>query len=154
MIQKMIKNKIYMVLLVDRQKAKLFTIVNNVVTKQSSIFDDQVPKKVKHGDDTWDAQNKIFRHIEDHLHRHLNLVVDHAVQFANKNHASVIFIGSHKPLFSKIKKQLPNSLLKLVQGEFVTELKAPFPEIVKRALAQIEYVEQQQELKKLERSLM
>ena len=136
------KNKIYMVLLVDRQKAKMFTISDGAVEKIEEFKDGHVPQKVKHGDDTWDAQDKIFRHIEDHLHRHLTLVGKKAAAFTKENNITGIIIGSHRPLFSKIEKHLPYPLSRKIKGRFVTELKAPFNEILQRAERLIEQIEQ------------
>lgn len=133
--------KTYMVLLVDRQKAKMFILTNGTVANIVEIKDGHVPQKVKHGDDTWDAQNKIFRHIEDHLHRHLLLVGEKAAEFAGQNHVSRLIIGSHKALFSKVEKHLPTPLFKKVKGKFVTELKAPFNEILHRVLKKINEIE-------------
>jgi hypothetical protein len=133
-----------MVLVVDRQKANMFTLINSMLVDQSTIFDDQVPQKVKHGDDTWDAQNKIFRHIEDHLHKHLTLISQKATLFAKKNHVTNIIIGSHKPLFSKIEKNLTDSLTKKISGRFITELKVPMDEIIIRAKNVVNRIEQKE----------
>lgn len=132
-----------MILLADRKRATMFTIINGVVVKKEELMDAQVPQKVKHGDDTWDAQDKIFRHIEDHLHRHLTLIGKHAAQFAKRNRVSEIIIGGHKPLFSKIEKHLPYPFCHKVTGRFVTELKAPFNEILRRAKRSIAQLEEQ-----------
>lgn len=127
------RNNAYMVLLVDRKKAVMFTLFDGSVGKKDELIDGHVPQKVKHGDDTWDAQDKIFRHIEDHLHRHLKLVSEKTAAFAKENNISKIIIGSHKPLFSKIENHLPHPLSKKVKGKFITELKTPFNEILRRA---------------------
>lgn len=142
------KNKTYMVLLADRQKAKMFTFTDGVVGSTEGLRDGQVPQKVKHGDDTWDSQDKIFRHIEDHLHRHLLLIGQHANHFAQQNHISRIIIGSHKQLFSKIEKTLPYPLSRRVKGRFVTELKSPFHEITGRVKRLIDQIEQKKQEKK------
>ena len=135
------KNKTYMVLLVDRQKAKMFTLVDGAVGMVEEFKDGHVPQKVKHGDDTWDAQNKIFRHIEDHLHKHLVLISRKAAAFAKKNNITAVVIGSHKPLFSKIEKHLPYPLSQKIKGRFITELKAPFNEILNRAKLLVSQIE-------------
>lgn len=135
------KQKTYMVLLIDRQKANMFTLENGMLVDQALLFDDQVPQKVKHGDDTWDAQNKIFRHIEDHLHKHLTLISKFATKFAKKNNVTHIIIGSHKPLFSKIENNLSGFLTKKISGKFVTELKVPIDEILIRAKKVIKRIE-------------
>ena len=106
------KHNKYLVLLVDRKRARMFTMSNGVVEADEELIINDVPQKVKHGDDTWDAQNKIFRHIEDHLHRHLTLIAQNTASYAKKNNINRVIIGSHKPLFSKIKKHLPYPLNK------------------------------------------
>lgn len=130
-----------MVLLVDRKNASMFILTQGAVGQVKKCKEGYVPQKVKHGDDTWDAQDKIFRHIEDHLHRHLSHVAREADIFAKENHIALLIIGSHKPLFPKIKKHLPASLLQKVKGTFVTELKAPFNEVVSRAMVLIDQIE-------------
>jgi len=140
------KQNKYLILLVDRKRARIFTIQNGVVDKDKEFVNGHVPQKVKHGDDTWDAQDKIFRHIEDHLHRHLTFVVQNTADFTSKNHIDGLIIGSHKPLFSKIKEHFPCPLSKKVKGTFVTELKAPFGEILKRAKRAIDKIEKEKKL--------
>lgn len=131
-----------MVLLADRKMVKMFTLLDGSIEEKEEFENEHVPQKVKHGDNTWDAQDKIFRHIEDHLHRHLKKVGERAAKFALKNNISELIIGGHKPLFSKIEKHLPYPLSQKVTGRFVTELKAPFNEILHRAQKHIAQSEQ------------
>ncbi|MBP7832210.1 MAG: hypothetical protein KA035_00345 [Candidatus Levybacteria bacterium] len=144
--------KKYMVLLVDRNRASMFALMDDVVSKKEVLKSDDTPQKVKHGDDTWDAQNKIFRHIEDHLHRHLQKVGSYAQVFAKENHITEIIIGGHRPLFAKVKKNLPPSLSKKVKGTFVTELKVSFGEILKRAKKCIDIIEREEEVRRYEKN--
>lgn len=137
------RNITYLILLIDRKHASMITLLNGLVIDTETVTDGQVPQKVKHGDDTWDAQDKIFRHIEDHLHRHLTLMLDKATSFVKEHNVSTIIIGSHKPLFAKIEKNLPLPLAKKVKGYFVTELNAPFNEILERANLLIAQLERQ-----------
>ncbi len=127
------KEKKTMVLLVDRKKAMMFALLGHAVLSKDEFKDGNVPQKVKHGDDTWDAQNNIFRHIEDHLYRHLLMVGEHAEEFFIKNNLSQIVIGSHRSLFSKIEKNLPNEISRKVKARFIVDLKAPFNEILAKA---------------------
>lgn len=145
------KIKKYLVLLVDRKRARMFTMTNGIVRHEEEVIDGFVPQKVKHGDDTWDAQDKIFRHIEDHLHRHLTLIAKRAAEYVKKERVTDIVIGGHKPLLPKVKKHLPYPLNKKVKGTFVTELKAPFGEILKRAKNCIERVEGGEEVREYEK---
>ena len=125
--------KKYLVLLVDREKARLFTVHLGKIGEQKEIFDGEVPQNVKHGDDTWDAQDKIFRHIEDHLSCHLKRIAGAAEEFVKNNEISFVIIGGHREMFPKIKKHLPYPLNKMVIGEFVTELNIPLNEILKKS---------------------
>lgn len=130
-----------MVMLVDRKRALLFTILNGHVQRRKEFVDGHVPQNVKHGDDTWDAQDKIFRHIQNHLHWHLNLIAKKAVVFAGNDSIYGVIIGSHKPLFSNIVKHIPYPLSRKVKGTFVTAFKVPFGEIIKRAEHCIDKIE-------------
>lgn len=133
--------KSYTILLVDRKRAKIFTLLDGAVEDQMEIVNSGVPKKVKHGENTWDAQDKIFRHIEDHLHRYLVQVADKTVQYAKRHQVSALVIGSHKTLFAKLEKLLPRDLLHLEKGRFITDMKAPFNEIVRKAKTVIKRLE-------------
>ncbi len=105
------KDNKYLVLLADRKRAIMFTLQNNSAGHRKEFVDGQVPQKVKHGDNTWDSQDKIFRHIENHLHIHLLLVIEAIKSFLKENHVDGIVIGSHTPLFSNIEKHFPDYLV-------------------------------------------
>ncbi|MEX2013079.1 MAG: hypothetical protein WD967_01610 [Candidatus Levyibacteriota bacterium] len=138
------KNKKYMVLLVDRQKVKFFTLIDGSVERIDEFKNGRVPQKVRVNEEHYYGRgDKILRHIEDHLHRHLALVSQKAAVFAETNHIGGIVIGSHKPLFLKIEKHLPQHLFKKVEGRFVTELKEPFNDILERAKRLIDQIEKQ-----------
>lgn len=121
--------KPYLVLLADREKARLFTVYLGEMQEHKNVLDGQVPQRVKHGDDTWDQQGKIMRHIEDHLHRHLKLIARETREFAKDYPVSFVIIGGHKDIIPKVKKHLTYPLNKLVLGEFVTELNIPLNEV-------------------------
>lgn len=146
-------NNKYLVLAVDRQKALLFAMVDGIVESNAVVLSNSVPQKVKHGDDTWDAQDKIFRHIEDHLHRHLEKVAKKTTEFAKKNRVSGILIGGHKPLFAKVEKHIPYPFSKKIKGTFVTELKIPQNDIIKKAVKKLERLERLAENERLQKAL-
>lgn len=136
------KDNKYLVLLIDKKKAKILMVHSNGAVERSEEFSDGVvPKKVKHGDDNWDAQDKIFRHIEDHLHRHLTLIAQQASLYAEKENIAGIIIGGHGPLFPKIKKHLQYPLSGQVKATFLLDMKAPFNVILKRIKALIDEIE-------------
>lgn len=131
------KHKTYMVLLVDREHAKMFTLLNGAVLLLKEMKADYVPKTVKHVGDVRDARDQASRHVELFLNKHLTRVGKEAELFATENNIEVVLIGTHKPLFGKVKKNLPEALMKKVRQEFVTELKGPFGEILKKVNEEI-----------------
>lgn len=135
------RQKTYMILLVDHKKSRMFTLLNGAVEHYTEFINGHVPQRVHEINKAWMRQDKIFRHIENHLHRHLQQVVHAAQIFAKENHIAGIIIGGHKELFAKIKKHLPYPLSQKVKGTFVTELKGPFNEILKRAKTVISEIE-------------
>lgn len=143
----------YLVLLIDRKKAQMFTVHLGQIEEHTDVFDGQVPQKVKHGDDTWDAQDKIFRHIEDHLHRHLKLIAHATSEFVKDKNVHFIILGGHKELFTKVKNHLPDHLRKMVLGEFVTELNIPLNTVFLKSKKIVEELEQDKETKRMEVSL-
>lgn len=145
--------KKYLLLLVDREHTKLLLVSDNHLIAEKKVEKDYVPKKVKHGDDAWDSQDKIFRHIEDHLHRHLKHSASEAAQFVKGEGISGVLIGGHKPLFSKINQHLPVTLSKKVVGNFITELKIPNKKIIDLAFGEIEKIENKKEVERLEKAL-
>lgn len=121
--------KSYLVLLADREKARLFIVHLGEVEERKDVFDAQVPQRVKHGDDTWDQQGKIMRHIEDHLHRHLKFIAQETSKFVRDYPVSFVIVGGHKDIIPKIKKHLAYPLNKMVLGQFVTELNIPLNKV-------------------------
>lgn len=100
-----------------------------------------MPQKVKHGDNTWDAQDKINRHIQVHLHEHLNSLAERVKKYVKENPIDAILVGGHKDLHEKVKEHLPYPLSRKVIGNFVTGLKLPLNVISQKALNEIERLE-------------
>jgi hypothetical protein len=123
------KYKPYLVLLADREKARLFTVHLGKIREHKDVFNGEVPQRVKHGDDTWDQQNKIQRHIEDHLHRHLELIAQETKDFVRKNPVRFVIVGGHKDIIPKVKGHLTYPVNKMALGTFVTELNIPLNNI-------------------------
>jgi hypothetical protein len=147
------KKEKYLILLVDREHARFYLISNGHFIEEKELEKDHVPQKVKHGDDTWDAQDKIFRHIEVHLHKHLQRVVEEAANFIKGKNVTGVLIGGHKPLFTKVTHHLPTQLSKKVIGTFVTELKINKEMILKNAQKEIDKIETLNEENKLQQAL-
>lgn len=121
----------YLVLLADREKARLFTVNFGKIEEQKEIFDNNVPQNVKAKKIDYGRDDKIFRHIEQHLHYHLMLIAETAREFIKGKNINFIILGGHKELLPKMKAHLTYPLNKMVLGEFVTELNIPLAEALK-----------------------
>jgi len=143
----------HLIILADRASAHLLLVRDGKIIKKMDVEKDDVPQKVKHGENAWDAQDKIFRHIEDHVKRHLEKVAHVAGEFVKNEKINGVLIGGHKTLFAKIEKELKYPLSKKVLGSFVTELKAEQGEIVKRINNFLDKLENEKVQKKLEKAL-
>lgn len=116
-------NPRYLVLLVDREKARFFTVTLGKVEEVYDYLSTDVPQRVKAKKVDWGRYDKIPRHIEDHLHRHLKIISHLARIFVEGRRVQYIILGSHKELLPKIKAHFKYPLNKMIKGEFITELK-------------------------------
>lgn len=120
----------YLVLLIDREKARMFTVYHGKIEDQKDIFDGEVPQDVKAKKIDWGRDDKIFRHIQQHLHYHLQFVAKAALEFAKGKKINFIILGGHKEMIPKMKAHLLYPLNKIVSGEFVTELNIPLNKVL------------------------
>ena len=117
-------NKRYLFIIADRKFAKLLTFYDGALEEYKEISDASVPQKVKSNKEEYDAKNaRILRHIEDHLHRHLQLISKKIDEFVGLKPVHAVFIGGQKNFHHLIRKHLSPNLQKKIAGEFVTELK-------------------------------
>lgn len=108
----------------------MFTVYQDKIEEHKDFFNGTVPQKVRANErDFYGRSNKIFRHIEDHLNRHLKLIANTVYNFIKGKNINFILIGGHKEMLSKIKNHLPKTLKKMIRGEFVTELNIPLKDI-------------------------
>lgn len=124
------KHNRYLILLVDREKARLLTVNLGEIEEHKDVFNGEVPQNVKAKKIDWGRDDKILRHIEDHLHRHLQIIAKATKEFAKGKNINFLIIGGHAQMLPKIKKHLPYPLNKMVRGEFITELNIPLSKIL------------------------
>lgn len=115
----------YLVLLIDREKARFFTVFMGKAEEAYDYLSTDVPQRVKAKKIDWGRYDKIPRHIEDHLHRHLKIISQLTRIFVEGRKIQYIILGSHKELLPKIKAHFKYPLNKMIKGEFITELKGP-----------------------------
>ncbi len=123
----------YLVLLVDREKARLFTVHLGKIEEHKDIFNGQVPQRVRAKTINFGRTDKIMRDIEGHLHRHLQLIAKATKEFVNGKNIRFIIVGGHHELIPKIKKHLRYPLNKMVLGEFISELNIPLSTVLQHS---------------------
>jgi hypothetical protein len=134
----------YLVLLVDHKKARLFTVHLGEIEEHKDVFNGNVPQKVRANEEHYYGRsNKIFRHIEDHLHRHLQFIAEVINDFVKDKNIHFIILGGHREIFKKIKYYLPSHLQKLVLGQFDTELNVPLNTVFLKSKKIAEQIEQE-----------
>jgi|SRR5581483_640278 len=133
-------NKRFLIIFVDRKRALLFTMYNFILEEMHSLVDDSVPQNVKgasaeatHGL----RDDKIQRHILDHLHRHFQKISSEIQKFYATKQISAVIIGGHKNEFSQFVKCLPKSLRDKVIGQFTSELNLNFNQLQLKAVEEI-----------------
>lgn len=136
----------YFVILSDRKKAIFYTLYSGFVEDRQVITDNSVPQNVK---GRWpevpyaQREDKMQRHIQDHLHRHFIRIADYAEKFIKHKPISGVILGGHKTEMSQFEKYLPKPLKEKIVGKFVSELKINFNEIVSKSKTIIDQVDKQ-----------
>jgi len=112
------ENPPFLLVLIDRQSARLIEVNLGEEEARSKIIRSDVPKRIlAKGDDTG-RESKILRHIEEHLHRHLEKVLIQTKRFEKSYPDGLIVIGAQKELVGRFKDLLPNPLKGKVVGSF------------------------------------
>jgi len=114
-IEEALKNyQKYLVLLVDRKRARLFTVYLGEIAEEKEVFNGEVPQRVKAKTINWGRYDKIPRHIEDHLDRYLKTISQTVFDFALNKNIRFIILGGHGEIIPKMKKHLSYPLNKMV----------------------------------------
>lgn len=113
----------------------MFTLIEGLaVGRYEEFILNDVPQNVRANEEHfYGRSDKIFRHIETHLHRHLQKVVTAVSQFAKSDEITGVLLGGHEEIFKKVKKHLPLNLSRKVKGTFITELKGSFNDVIRTA---------------------
>ena len=122
----------YLVLLVDREKARMFTVEQGEIVDRSEFIGSFVPQKVKSTGRVISGGNidTMFRHNEELLQRHIELAAKAVAEFTESNDIHFVIIGGHVEIFKKVAKSLPSGLRAKVAGTFVTEVNIPLSDIL------------------------
>lgn len=128
----------YLVVLVDRKRAKFFTVYLGRLEEKKEFVSEEVPQRVHAVHEFLGREDKVSRHIEDHLHKHLALVANEVVEFTKNKKFNMILIGGHKEIMPKFIKHLPGDYRKKILTQFVSELNIPINDIFLRSKKLVE----------------
>jgi peptide chain release factor subunit 1 len=140
----------FLVILVERQKARLFEVYAGEIQEYSGILDD-VPGKVRMGGFGGYEERRIERHIEDHVRRHFKHVADVSFELWKRHsHDAVILLGSEQNTH-EFHHYLHNNLHDRIAGSAVEEFAANLKTIQDRVMAMEREIKEREDEQILER---
>ncbi len=127
----------YCVTLVDKQKARIFTVYLGEMTERSDILD-VVPGWHKQGG--W-AQARFQRHIDDHIYRHLKHVADTLFEFHKREGFGHLLIGGHLEIRQRFYNMLHSYLQRIFRGFIQVDVSSSTAEIARASIGLIDEIE-------------
>jgi peptide subunit release factor 1 (eRF1) len=126
------EHSLYLVLLVDREKARMFTVEQGVITDRSEFVGGYVPQNVQStGRESMKSQTDTnFRHNETMLDRHIDLAIEAVKEFTRGHDVHFVILGGHEEMFRRVAEALPPNLQARVAGTFVTDVNIPLNDIM------------------------
>jgi hypothetical protein len=122
----------YLVLLVDREKARMFSVEQGEIVDRSQFIRGFVPQRVKSTgrDGVLNQSDTNSRRNETLLKRHIDMAAKAVIKFVNANDINFVIIGGHAEMFKKVADSLPANLKSKVVAGFVTEVNIPLNDIL------------------------
>jgi hypothetical protein len=121
----------YLVLLVDREKVRMFTVEQGEMIDHSDYIDGSVPQLSKStGIDRAGSTDGEFRHNQVLLQRHIEKTAKAVAKFTQSHDVHFVIIGGHSEMFKRVAASLPAGLRSKVVDSFVTEINIPLNEIL------------------------
>jgi peptide chain release factor subunit 1 len=120
----------YAVALVDKQKVRLFTIVQGVVEERDAFEDFVIPKHDQGGY----SQSNFQRHHEAHVYRHLKRVVRHLIAMHRAASFDRLIIAGPDEPANELVRLLPRALARRVTARIPGEMLWDKAEVLKRTL--------------------
>ncbi len=125
----------YLVLLVDREKAKMFTVEQGEIAEQAEYIGDTVsrPAKASSRDGT-DTQPDINSRRSDMLlKQHIVEVTKAVTKFVKAADISFVIVGGHNEMFKKVAEALPANLRSKTVLGLVTDINQPLSTILRES---------------------
>jgi len=143
----------YLVVVLERNKARFFNFFLGEIEKISEIISSDVPQRIKAARGL--RESNVQAHIEEHENAHLKKISKETESYLRfgKNGHSYLIIGSHKELFEKFVKILGDRSKKSLIGSYPITLNYKIDEIKKNSEKIIEEHEKKSEEKLIDEIL-
>ncbi|MEK7271735.1 MAG: Vms1/Ankzf1 family peptidyl-tRNA hydrolase [Nitrospirota bacterium] len=129
------------VLLVDRELAKIFIVHLGEIKEYTELFTPDIPGKHKKGDWFSLSQKRFERHIDYHVGIHIKEVVKALEDFLHKESMNNIIIGGSEDAVTKVKNILPQAIIRKVISTFNAETFLGEKEVLNKTLKVLEELE-------------
>ena len=154
----------YCVLVADSRKARIFSLFLGEMEEHSEIFmEDEVPDRVRvnlsmtgtsTGTKGGIGDERIQRHIEDHVNRHLKHVADKSFDFVkNKGFTRVILGSTEERILPRLRDHLHTYIRERIVGEMEARPDEHKDTLKDKALEKAQEFERQDEREKVGRLL-
>lgn len=124
----------FLVIVVDRQKATCFTLLQGVIENQTYISKKDVTQQFK-GRGARERTGKVDRHILDHLERHFAFVTTKLADFIHNQPIHGVIVGGHADSIHLFENHLPQNLKDRIIGEFSAEPDTSMNELLEKSTA-------------------
>lgn len=127
----------YGVVLVDKGRARLFTVYLGDVEEHHQVFDEVPRRTVTTSTDRLWSQKNLQRHHDQHVHGHVKNVAEKLTELAAQYHFDRLVLGGTVEAVSELQRVLPKALRSRVVGT----LSAPITASVSDILAEVQKIE-------------
>jgi peptide chain release factor subunit 1 len=121
----------YLVLLVDKQRARLFVVYLGEIEEYTALMDELVPRPKAGG---WSAE-KYQRHHDMHVLWHVKHAVKVTERLWTRERCQWLLIGGTEEPLAELRRHLPKALRERLAGEIAASLKDGADAILVRVLA-------------------
>lgn len=149
----------YGVLVVDARRARFFILSSGVVEGEDETIEDDVPSRARTGGPAFPVgpgvwggvgAGRIERHIQDHLHRHLRRVAEHArAALGARRFQHFIVGGPDNKTVPSLMGHLHSSLRQALIGEFRGRPDDPLSTLAASALATAQAWERERDTRRV-----
>lgn len=142
--------KRYCVLLIDREKARIFSVYLGEIEEFTEVFD-EVPPQVREGGWYGLEEKHIHRHIEDHVLHHLKHVAQVLFDEFHRRKFDRLILGGTPENLSLFQELLHPYLKERLVARIDLPVTAPVREVLEKSLEVDLQIEREEEWQKFER---